>query len=333
MNAKVLLGAAPALLMASLRVHAMDMVDATEVSAALKRGAIVWDVRGADDYAKGHIPGAVNIGNAGAVLRNPNTEDFIPIVQVEKLLNAAGIDVSKEIIVYSHMGDSLAYFGLTTVRHFGGRQGKVFHGGIDEWQAAGQPVSQQATCLTAVEQKLIIDPTVQIYLTEVLSKVNSPDVQFVDTRTPLEFSGDDIRARRGGHVPGARNIPYEQNWVDPDFGVKVAKGEVKARDGMALKSLAQLNALYATLDPAKETIVYCQSSGRASVTASVLRGLGFKNVRVFEESWLGYGNNLSAPAEAVQFVNIGALNGRIRSLEAEIETLNADVNALKASIR
>jgi thiosulfate/3-mercaptopyruvate sulfurtransferase len=319
------------LLVTNVCVHATDMVGATEVSAALRRGAIVWDVRGADDYAKGHIPGAVNIGNPGNVLRNPNTEDFLPTAQVEKLLNDAGIDLSKEIIVYGRMGDPTAHFGLLTVRHFGGKKGKVFHGGLDEWQAAGQPVAREATRLAAVEQKLTVDPTVQVSLTEVVSKVGKPGVQFIDTRTPREFSGDDIRALRGGHIPGALSIPFEQNWVDPDTGVKLAKGEVKTRDGMALQSAARLKALYAGLDPAKETIVYCQSSVRACETASVLRGLGFEKVRVFEEGWLGYGNNLSAPAEAVQFVNIGALNGRIRSLESEIETLKAEVKALKAA--
>jgi thiosulfate/3-mercaptopyruvate sulfurtransferase len=333
MKTKVPLIAGLALLMTNLNVIADEVVDAAYVAGALKRGAIVWDVQGAEDYARGHIPGAVNIGNVSSVLRNPNTEDFIAIAQVEKVLNGAGIDLSKEIIIYSRMGDPGAHFGLLTVRHFGGKKGKVFHGGVDEWQAAGQPVAKEATRLAAVEHKLTIDPAVQIGLTEVLSKLKSPDVQFIDTRTPSEFSGDDIRALRGGHIPGALNIPFEQNWVDPKTGVKLTKGEVKTRDGMALKSAAQLKALYASLDPAKETIVYCQSGGRASVTASVLRGLGFEKVRVFEESWLGYGNNLAAPAEAVQFVNIGALNNRIRSLEMEMETLKAEVKALKAAKR
>jgi thiosulfate/3-mercaptopyruvate sulfurtransferase len=331
MKPMVLLSTGLACLLTNSVVNATDMVDATEVAAALKRGAIVWDVRGADDYAKGHIPGAVNIGNVAIVLRNSNTEDFIPTAQVEKLLNDAGIDLSKEIVVYSRMGDPVAHLGLITVRHFGGKRGKVFHGGMDEWQAAGQPVAKEASRLPSVEQKLTIDPTVQIHLTEVLSKVKSQGVQFIDTRTPREYSGDDIRALRGGHIPGAVSIPFEQNWVDPDTGAKLAKGELKARDGMALKSAAQLKALYAGLDPAKETIVYCQSGGRASVTASVLRSLGFEKVRVFEESWLGYGNNLSAPAEAVQFVNIGALNSKIRRLEAEMETFKAEVKALKAA--
>ena len=331
MKTRVLLSVTLALLTNLLGALAAEVVDATEVAAALKRGAIVWDVRGADDYAKGHIPGAVSIGNPIIVLRNPNTEDFIPTAQVEKLLNGAGIDLSKEVIVYSRIGDPVAHWGLLAVRHFGGRNGRVFHGGMDEWQAAGQPVSTEATRLAAVEQKLAIDPTVQVYLAEVVSKVGNPGVQFIDVRTPREFSGDDIRALRGGHIPGARNIPFEQNWVDPDIVAKLAKGEVKTRDGMALKSPAQLKALYDDLDPNKETIVYCQSGGRASLTASVLRDLGFGKVRVFEESWLGYGNNLSAPAEAVQFVNIGALNSRIKSLESEVEKLTAEVKALKAA--
>jgi thiosulfate/3-mercaptopyruvate sulfurtransferase len=127
MKIKGLLIAALALLTTNLGVFADDVVDAAYVAEATKRGAIVWDVRGADDYAKGHIPGAVTIGNPGIVLRNPHTEDFIPTAQVEKLLNSAGIDLSKEIIVYSRMGDPIAHFSLITVRHFGGKKGKVFH--------------------------------------------------------------------------------------------------------------------------------------------------------------------------------------------------------------
>jgi len=111
--------------------------------------------------------------------------------------------------------------------------------------------------------------------------------------------------------------------------VKLAKAEVKTRDGMALKSHAQLKALYADLHPNKETIVYCQSSGRACITASVLRSPGFDKVRVFEESWLGYGNNLSLLAEAVPFVNIESPNRKIKSLESDVENLTAEVKARK----
>jgi thiosulfate/3-mercaptopyruvate sulfurtransferase len=327
----IALSAVSALLMTSVGASAAEIVDAAYVSMALKHGAIVWDMRSAEDYAKGHIPGAVNIGNAANVLRNPNTEDFLDIAVVGRLMNGAGIDLTKEVIAYSNMGDWQPYWGLITIKHFGGKNGKVFHGGMDEWQAAGQSLSTEPTKLAAVERKLTIDPTAQIYMTEVVSKLNKPDVQIVDVRTPAEYNGDDIRALRGGHVPGARNIPYEQNFVDPATDAKLAKGEVKSREGKALKSPEQLKALYAGLDPNKETIVYCQSGARASVGAAMLRSLGFNNVRVFEESWLGYGNDITAPAEAVQYFNFNTYAGKIKSLEAAVQNLTAEVKALKAA--
>jgi thiosulfate/3-mercaptopyruvate sulfurtransferase len=322
-----------AFLTTSLSASAAEIVDAAHVATALKRGAIVWDMRSAEDYAKGHVPGAINIGNAAKVLRNPNTEDFLDVALVAKLMNSAGIDLTKEVIAYANMGDWLPYWGLITIRNFGGKNGKVFHGGMDEWQAAGQPVSTEVTKLAPIDRTLTVDPTVQIYMVEVVSKLNMPDVQIVDVRTPAEYNGDDIRALRGGHIPGARNLPYEQNFVDPATDAKLANGEVKSRDGKALKSFGQLKALYAGLDPSKETIVYCQSGARASVGAAMLRSLGFKNVRVFEESWLGYGNDVSAPAEAVQFFPFNKFASEVKSLGAAVQDLTAEVKALKAAKR
>jgi thiosulfate/3-mercaptopyruvate sulfurtransferase len=63
----------------------------------------------------------------------------------------------------------------------------------------------------------------------------------------------------------------------------------------------------------------------------VLRSLGFRTVRVFEESWLGYGDDMTAPAESVQYFNINSLNGRVKSLEARVRSLDADLKALKAA--
>jgi thiosulfate/3-mercaptopyruvate sulfurtransferase len=320
---------AAAFLITGSPLWAGDIVDTGYVANASKTGAIIWDLRDADDYAAGHIPGAVNIGNAAKVLRNPNTEDFIATAEVQKILNAAGIDLGKEVIVYTRKGDPYAHWGLTIVRYFGGKNGKVYHGGLDDWKAAKLPVATEPTKLAAVDQKLTVDPTVQVFLDDVLKVLNDPNVQLVDVRTPKEYSGDDIRALRGGHVPGAVNIPYEQNWVDPDTGKKLKAKQVKTRDGMALKSKDELAKVYGKLDPNKETVVMCQSSVRASNTANVLRELGFKNVKVFEESWLGYGNRFDAPAENVQFLNVGALRGEIAGLEADVARLEAQVEALQ----
>src|SRR5437868_13490739 len=110
-----------------------------------------------------------------------------------------------------------------------------------------------------------------------VARLNDSDLQILDVRTPQEFIGEDIRAIRGGHIPGAINIPYEQNWIDPETLAKLARKQTNNSGGMSLKAAGDLQRLYSRLDPSKETIVYCQSGARASETAGVLEQLGFTN--------------------------------------------------------
>jgi thiosulfate/3-mercaptopyruvate sulfurtransferase len=304
-----------------------EIVDAAYVADALQRGAIVWDVRSAKDYAAGHVPGAVSIGNAGEVLRDPNREDFLATEEVQKIFNQAGIDLGREVIVYGETGDPFAHWALIAIRHFGGANGKVYHGGTDDWKAAGRTLATEPTRLPAVSQTLSVQPGILVRTPDVLAKLQDPNVQFLDVRTAKEHSGDDIRAIRGGHIPGSRNIAYEKNWIDPDVAKRLRDKAVKTRAGAALKREDELKALYKDLDPSKETVVYCQSGVRAAQTANVLRALGFDKVRVYEESWLGYGNTLDAPANNVTFVNVGALQGRIGRLEAQLAELTAKLDA------
>lgn len=306
------------------------IVDTAFVVEAARRGAIIWDVRSADQYRKGHIPGAVNIGDAGQVLRNANTEDFIPVGQIEKILGGAGIDPAREIIVYASRGNPYAYFGLYTIQYFGGKQAYVYHDGIDGWRAAKQPVSTEDTRLAPVALKLAPNSAVAASTGQVLAALKKPGVQIIDARTPKEYSGEDIRAIRGGHIPGAVNIPYEMNWVDPDTGAKLARKQVADNSGMTLKPAEDLKKLYAGLDPDKETIVYCQSGVRAAETATVLTQLGFKDVKVYDSSWLGYAGVLSAPANNETFFNVGLLNGRLAAMQARIEQLERELAAARA---
>lgn len=311
--------------------QAADVVDTSYVEAALKRGAILWDARDAEAYAQGHLPGAINAGETGRTLRDANREDWLPTPQIEAVLGKAGIDLlNKEVIVYSRKGDNSAYFGLNTLRYFGAVNPKVYHGGLDDWKAAGKALETTASTLPPVALKLAPKEGVVLWNDELIARVREGKTQILDVRTPKEYAGDDIRAIRGGHVPRAVNIPYEQNWVDPAAAGKLAKGEVKTRDGMSLKPREDLAKLYAGLERDKEVVVYCQSGVRASQTAAVLRDLGFTDVKVYEPSWLGYAGVLSAPAEKETFLNVGALNGRMASLQGRVEELQAEVERLKA---
>src|SRR5215813_3313874 len=318
------------LLWAQVAAAASPIVDAQYVADAIARNALVWDVRPADAYAKGHIAGAVSIGDAARVLRDENTEDFIATDRIEKILGAAGLDPKREIIVYGSRGSWNPYFGLYTVQYFGGSNVRVYHEGIEDWTAAGRAISSEASRLAPIALKLEVNPTVAVTTREMVARLNNPNVQIVDARTPKEFAGEDIRAIRGGHIPGAINIPYEQNWIDPETPGKLARKQVANNAGMSLKSVADLKRMYSRFDPNKETIVYCQSGVRASETAGVLQELGFTKVKVYDSSWLGYGNTLDAPANNVTFFNVGLLTTRLSTLQERVNQLEKELAEAKA---
>ncbi len=305
------------------------IVDLQYVKAAQQRGAIIWDVRASNQYLEGHIPGAINFGDIGTVLRDPNREDFIDLAEINAIFNKAGLDIYKEIVVYGSRGNPYSYFGLFTIHYFGGKQAKVFHDGIDGWADAGLPIEKTSSTLASINIKLAPQENLVVSNEQMRKLYNNQSVQVVDARTFNEFKGNDIRAIRGGHIPGAISIPYEQNWKDPATGSKLAKKEVKTNAGMSLKTKDELNALYAKLDPNKETVVYCQSGVRAAETATVLQNLGYKNVKIYDSSWLGWASHLASPVADETYLNVGMLNARIAAMQNKINELETALKGNK----
>ena len=305
------------------------IVDLQYVKAAQQRGAIIWDVRASNQYLEGHIPGAINFGDIGTVLRDPNREDFIDLAEINAIFNKAGLDIYKEIVVYGSRGNPYSYFGLFTIHYFGGKQAKVFHDGIDGWADAGLPIEKTSSTLASINIKLAPQENLVVSNEQMRKLYNNQSVQVVDARTFNEFKGNDVRAIRGGHIPDAINIPYEQNWKDPATGSKLAKKEVKTNAGMSLKTKDELNALYAKLDPNKETVVYCQSGVRAAETATVLQNLGYKNVKIYDSSWLGWASHLASPVADETYLNVGMLNARIAAMQNKINELETALKGNK----
>jgi thiosulfate/3-mercaptopyruvate sulfurtransferase len=313
----------------AVRAQSSSIVDLEYVKAAQQRGVIIWDVRASNQYLEGHIPRAINVGDIGTVLRDPNREDFIDLAEINSIFNKAGLDINKEIIVYGSRGNPYAYFGLFTINYFGGKQAKVFHDGIDGWADAGLLIEKTPSTLASINVRLIPQDNLVVTNEQMRKLYNNQSVQVVDARTFNEFKGNDVRAIRGGHIPGAVSIPYEQNWKDPATGSKLAKKEVKTNVGMSLKSKDELNVLYSKLDPNKETVVYCQSGVRAAETATVLQNLGYKNVKIYDSSWLGWASHLASPVADETYLNVGMLNARIGAMQNKINELEATLKANK----
>lgn len=322
---------APLLALSALGAGAASpIVDTAYVVQALGRDAIVWDVRPAGAYQQGHIPGAVNVGDVGKALRNEHSEDYLPRAAIESVLGGAGIDPSREVVVYGAKASPSVYFALLSLQYFGGREPRIYHGGIEDWKAAGQPLSTDATRRAPVRLELKPQPGLLVETADMLRIARQGGVQIVDARTPQEFRGEDIRALQGGHIPGAVSIPYVENWVDPQAREKLAARQTSSFEGLNLKPRAQLQALYGRLDPNRETVVYCQSGVRAAETAAILKDIGFKDVKVYDSSWIGYGNLPDAPIENRSVFNLGALQDKVDTILARLDALTKELAAVKA---
>ena len=134
------------------------IIQIDQMQEAVARGAIIWDVRDEKSYLEGHIPGAINIGEVGSVLRDPNKEDYIPTAQIQKMFNAAGLDVNQEIVVYGARGNPYTYFGLYTINYFGGKKAQIYHDGIDGWKQARLPIQKERQTLPPVSVVLVAQP-------------------------------------------------------------------------------------------------------------------------------------------------------------------------------
>lgn len=259
-----------------------EILDAKATAKAIAKGAIAWDVRSAEDFRAGHVPGAVNIGSVSAALLDAKTQLFLPIERIASRLGAAGIDLKREIVVYGTAGSPYPYFAQWALDYFGVRTVHVFHDGFEGWRAARRPISLGDARRKPVKVRPIANPAMLVTTGEVISRLDRPGVQFVDTRRMSEYEGIEVETLRGGHIPGAVHIPAALN----------LRGESKA-----LLSTRELQRLYSRLDPRKEIIVYCHTGIRAAMTAAILTRLGFRSVRVYHASWFEYGNQADAPVE------------------------------------
>ncbi len=269
---------------AAIQSHAAfsgAILDAAGVSKALAKGAVAWDVRPSEKYFDGHIPGAVNIDDIGLALVDQKTQMLLPVESIARQLGDAGIDLKREIVVYGGTASLNAYFAEWLLDYYGAKKVDVFHDGFEGWKAAGLKVATDAVKRKPVKVRPFANPSMWATTAEVIARVNSPRVQFVDVRRFGEYNGDESDTPKSGHIPGAIFLPHD----------------LVLTESGALKSTKELRSIYGKLDPHKETIVYDSTGARAAMTAAILTKLGFSSVRVYYPGWIEYGNEADAPIE------------------------------------
>jgi thiosulfate/3-mercaptopyruvate sulfurtransferase len=241
----------------------------------------------------GHIPGAQKI-DWHVDLNDPTVRDYVSKEQFETLLRRLGVDEDTLVIFYGDKNNWWAAYAFWVFRLFGFTNARLLDGGRLKWETEGR--SLVTTTATFAPSRFVAsdrdDAGIRAFLPEVQAHSKARG-QMVDVRSPQEFTGEKLHmpeypqegAMRGGHVPGARSVPWAR----------------AANSDGTFKSAADLRAIYQDeqkLSADAPTITYCRIGERSSHTWFALTFLlGYRDVRNYDGSWTEYGNAVKAPIE------------------------------------
>jgi thiosulfate/3-mercaptopyruvate sulfurtransferase len=242
-------------------------------------------------YQQGHIPGASG-WNWNTQLCDTLVRDIIPRAKLEALMAESGIGNDTTVILYGDNNNWFAAWALWQLKLYGHEDVRIMNGGRKKWLEESRPLTTEMPQPKA-RKYVARDPdlSVRAFLPDVQEVLRRNGTVLVDVRGPQEFTGEILAppglpetCQRGGHIPGAKNIPWAKACND---------------DG-TFKSSQELRELYgrAGVTPDRPVIAYCRIGERSSHTWFVLKYLlGFPNVKNYDGSWTEWGNLVGAPVE------------------------------------
>ena len=243
-------------------------------------------------YESGHIATAVG-WDWKSQLQQTLSRDLVSKDGMEQLLGSSGIDNGTTVILYGDNNNWFAAWAFWQMKYYGHEDVKLMNGGRAKWESERRPLTPDLVDHTSKSYTAkVANEDIRAYRDQVLNKVNAGSINLVDVRAPVEYSGELLApenlpqegSQRGGHIPGAVNVPW---------------GQAVADDG-SFKSADELRVLYGGqgIDGGKETIAYCRIGERSSHTWFVLpQLLGYTNVRNYDGSWTEWGSSVGAPIE------------------------------------
>ena len=245
-------------------------------------------------YPSGHIPGAVQVDWARD-LNDPVRRDYVQKDAFEKLCSSIGITPDTTIVFYGDKNNWWACYAFWVFQLFGHTNAKVMDGGRLKWEKEGREMTRETPSYeqTNYQAKERDDSRIRAFREEVLKHANSGK-PLVDVRSPAEYTGEKTHmpeypqegVLRGGHIPGAKNVPWARA-VNPEDGTF-----------LPAEQLRQIYEVEAGVTPDEDVVVYCRIGERSSHTWFVLRYLlGYPDVKNYDGSWTEWGNLVGAPIE------------------------------------
>jgi thiosulfate/3-mercaptopyruvate sulfurtransferase len=245
-------------------------------------------------YSSGHLPGAVHV-DWTSDLNDQIRRDYITREGFEALMARIGATPDTTIVFYGDKNNWWACYAFWVFQLFGHTNAKVMDGGRLKWEKEKKPTSRDVPSYakSTYKSKDRDDRPHRAYRDEVLAHLKAQG-QLVDVRSPEEYAGTRLHmpdypnegAVRGGHIPGAKSVPWARA-INPDDGT--------------FKTSQELKKLYLEdqkLSPDKETIAYCRIGERSSHTWFALKYLlGFNKIRNYDGSWTEWGNMVNVPIE------------------------------------
>jgi thiosulfate/3-mercaptopyruvate sulfurtransferase len=242
-------------------------------------------------YDKGHIDGASG-WSWTSQLCDTVRRDIIPKDAFERLMAESGIGNETTVVLYGDNNNWFAAWALWQLKVYGHKDVRLMNGGMKKWNEEGRPTTTAKPNISHATYKAKEpDLSIRAFLPEVTKAVANRAVELVDVRSPQEFSGELLAppglpetCQRGGHIPGARNIPWAKTCND---------------DG-TFKNVDDLKQIYngANITGKKPVIAYCRIGERSSHSWFVLKYLlGYNDVKNYDGSWTEWGNLVGAPVE------------------------------------
>lgn len=247
---------------------------------------LIVDVRTVEQCLDGHIPGAVMLDYADLVCSNGTAAGQLPGAgQLSRVLSGIGLRHHHHVVAYNDDSGSHAARLLWSLDVLGHRNYSLLNGGFASWDELDLPVADEPRRPAPSDYFAVVHEDSLADFKYVKSVLGRRDTVLLDTRSPEEYEGKDVRAARGGHIPGAVNF----DWLLA----------VDLIDNGRMRDEAELLAWFRSLGvtPDKEIIPYCHSHHRSAHTWFVLKHLGFPRVRPYAGSWSEWGNRDDAPVE------------------------------------